>query len=379
MNSFETFIQSEMNSIRSKNRFRTLKLPSGIDLSSNDYLCLSQNREIKNALIEGIEIYGAGSGASRLIRGHRDIFEKTEKKFADWVNSETSLFLANGFAANVGLIDAISDPRTLIFTDRLNHASILDGIRISGAVKKYYHHRDMTHLRELLQKADSRARKIIVSETVFSMDGDLAFIKELISLKKEFDACLILDEAHALGVFGNEGGGIALAANLSNEDLAEIDFRIYTGGKSLGLEGAFIACSNLSKEYLINTMRTFIFSTAPLPAILFALSVSIDLIKKLDLERIRILENANLLRSGLKELGYETLFSESQIIPVVLFEEKKAMDVAQILQQKGFDIRAIRPPTVKESRLRISINSNITKELIQKVLECLQNEPNTIY
>lgn len=378
MNSFNSYLSTELTNIRSKNRFRSVKLPLGIDLSSNDYLCLSQSREIKNALKEGIEIYGAGSGASRLIRGHRDIFEKTEKKFANWVGSENSLFLANGFAANVGLIDAIADSRTLIFTDRLNHASILDGIRISGAVKKYFHHRHMTHLRELLQKSDPKARKIIVSETVFSMDGDIAFVKALISLKKEFDACLILDEAHALGVFGNEGGGIALAANLSKEEVSEIDFRVYTGGKSLGLEGAFIACSNLSKDYLINTMRTFIFSTAPIPAVLFALSVSIDLVKKMDLERSRILENANLLRSGFKKLGYETLFSKSQIIPVVLFEEERALHFAQFLQEKGFDIRAIRPPTVKESRLRISINSNITRELIQKVLECLPNEPNAI-
>ncbi len=370
MNSFESFIQKELDAIKRKNRYRSLRLPSGIDLSSNDYLCLSKNAKVISALKEGLDIFGAGSGASRLIRGHRDIFERVESQFAAWVGSETSLFLANGFAANLGLVDALSDPRTIIFTDRLNHASILDGIRISGAVRKYYNHRDMNHLRELLQKSDSKSKKIIVSETVFSMDGDLAFVAELIQLKKEFDTCLILDEAHALGVFGEKGAGVACMS--ANFTLSDINFRIYTGGKSLGLEGAFIACSNLSKEYLINTMRTFIFSTAPMPAIAFALKVSIDLAKEMEQARKEILENANLLRNGLREIGLETLQSESQIVPVVLYEEEKALETAQLLQEKGFDIRAIRPPTVKESRLRISVNANTSKDNIFQILDCLK-------
>ena len=370
MNSFQNYIEKELDSIKSKNRYRSLKVPNGIDLSSNDYLCLSKNPKVLTALKEGIDLYGAGSGASRLIRGHRDVFEKTEGKFAKWVDSETSLFVANGFAANVGLLDAISDPKTIIFTDRLNHASILDGIRISGAIKKYFHHRDMNHLRDLLQKSDSKAQKIIVSETLFSMDGDLANITELIRLKKEFDACLVLDEAHALGVFGERGAGLALQEANAKSLLSDIDFRVYTGGKSLGLEGAFIACSNRAKEYLINTMRTFIFSTSPIPAIPFALGISIDLAIGMQEERKRILENANILRTGLKEFGFETLFSESQIVPVLLYEEEKALEVAKHLQEKGFDIRAIRPPTVKESRLRISINAGMTKELILNLLDC---------
>lgn len=372
MNSFESFIQKELESIKEKNRYRSLRLPGGIDLSSNDYLCLSKSPKIISALKEGLDIYGAGSGASRLIRGHRDIFERVESKFAAWVGSEASLFLSNGFAANMGLVDALSDPRTIIFTDRLNHASILDGIRISGAVKKYFHHRDMNHLRELLQKSDSKSRKIIVSETVFSMDGDLALVVELTQLKKEFDACLILDEAHALGIFGEKGAGVACIPVSANFSLSEVDFRIYTGGKSLGLEGAFIACSNLYKEYLINTMRTFIFSTAPIPAIAFALQVSMDIAKEMEQARMQILENANLLRNGLREIGLETLQSDSQIVPVVLYEEKKALETAKLLQEKGFDIRAIRPPTVKESRLRISINANTSREDVLKVLDCLK-------
>ena len=339
MNSFPDFIKKELDLILSKNRFRSLKLPNGIDLSSNDYLCLSQNSKVKNALIAGIEFYGAGSGASRL---------------------------------NLGLIDTLSDPRTIIFTDRLNHASILDGIRISGAVKKYFRHKDMNHLQELLEKSDTNSRKIIVSETVFSMDGDSADVTELIRLKKEFNACLILDEAHALGVFGKEGAGVACLTLNSKYELSDIDFRVYTGGKSLGLEGSFIATSHLYKEYLINTMRTFIFSTAPIPAIAYALSTSIDLAIEMEKERTRILENARILRNGLKEIGLETLSSDSQIVPVVLYEEALAMQTASFLQEKGFDIRAIRPPTVKESRLRISVNANISKEVILQVLDCLK-------
>lgn len=369
MSSLQNYIQKELEEIKNKNRYRFLKIPNGIDLSSNDYLCLSKNPKLISAFKEGIDLYGTGSTASRLIRGHRDIHEVIEEKFANWVKSETSLFLANGFSANVGLMEAISNPRTFVFTDRLNHASILDGIRLSQANKKYYHHLDMNHLEEQLKKTNSKDQKIIVSETVFSMDGDLAPISELIYLKKKYDACLILDEAHALGVFGEEGSGLSNA--FQNKELNEIDFRVYTGGKSLGLEGAFIATSNLYKEYLINTMRTFIFSTAPCPAIPYALLTSIDLVKGMDEERIAILKNAEELRNDLKIKNYETLSSKSQIVPIVLYEETKALQFAQKLQEKGFDIRAIRPPTVKESRLRISINAGITPNIIKYLLNSL--------
>ncbi|MCE9500673.1 MAG: 8-amino-7-oxononanoate synthase [Leptospira sp.] len=365
-------IISELESLKSKNRYRTLSFPNGLDFSSNDYLCLSQNRELKKSFKEGIELFGTGSTASRLIRGHRDVFERTEAIFADWVKSENSLFVANGYAANSGLIDCLSDSRTIIFTDRLNHASILDGIRISGAIKKYYRHRDTGHLAELLRKSDPSAKKIIVSESVFSMDGDICALSDLVKLKREYDATLIIDEAHALGIFGIQGGGISLDENRLDPSLIpEIDFRVFTAGKSLGLEGAFIATTSLSKEYLVNKMRTFIFSTAPIPAIAHTIQTSIALIKKMDPERQILLANAFYLRNALREKEMETLQTESQIIPVVLFDEIKALEKSARLKRDGFDIRAIRPPTVQDSRLRISINSEITRENLDALINVI--------
>lgn len=367
MNIFQEFIEKELKSISEKNRYRTLKLPGGIDFSSNDYLKLSENEELKNALKKGVDLYGCGSTASRLIRGHRDVFEEAEKSFSGWVSSESSLFLANGFAANTGLLEAISDLKTEIYTDRLNHASILDGIRISGANKKYFDHLNYDHLEEQLKKSDKNRKRIVVTETIFSMDGDRADINRLLDLKQSYDFCLILDEAHAVGVTGKEGAGVA--ADLPEEKKKEIDFRVFTAGKALGLEGSFIATSKVNREFLINKMRTFIFSTAPIPAIAYAILTSIQIVKRMNQEREMIQNNSQFLRDGLSKMGFQTGTSTEHIIPVILGTETLALSYGNFLLENGFDIRAIRPPTVKESRLRISINSNIDKNKIELLLE----------
>ncbi|MBE7411741.1 MAG: 8-amino-7-oxononanoate synthase [Leptospiraceae bacterium] len=366
------FFEKELQSLNSKNLFRSLSFPHSRDFSSNDYLNLSKHPEIIKSFKEGLDFYYLGSTASRLIRGHRDSFEKAETDLANWVKSETSLLVSNGYSANLGLLDSIANPKTIIFTDRLNHASILDGIRISGAVKKYFNHRNTSHLRSLLEKSDKSSPKIIVSETVFSMDGDIALVDELVELKKEFGALLILDEAHALGVFGEKGGGVSLDRKLfPSIDESDIDVRIFTGGKSLGLEGGFIASSEIIKQYLINKMRPFIFSTSILPAIAHSLSTAISIAKKMDEERKHILQISEILRNSLKEKGYEVLNSKSQIIPLVLFSEEKSLHKSKELKEKNFDIRAIRPPTVKESRLRISINSKIQFKDVEELLTYL--------
>ncbi len=368
-NPFRKEFESELENIRKKNLYRTLSLPHSRDFSSNDYLNLSKHPEIIQSFKEGIDNYGLGSTASRLIRGHRDSFENAEKNFAEWVGSETSLLVSNGYIANLGLIDSIADQRTVIFTDRLNHASILDGIRISGAVKKYYNHKDISHLKSLLEKTDTKLKKIIISETLFSMNGDISPIEELIELKQKFGCLLILDEAHALGVFGDKGAGMSADKKIFPKVRVEnIDVRIFTGGKSLGLEGAFIACSMTLKEYLINKMRPFIFSTAMMPAISHALSTSIQVAKNMDKEREIILSNAKFLRDSLKEKEHNVLESQSQIIPVIFDSEEKVLKKSFELKKKNFDIRAIRPPTVKEPRLRISINSGIERSDLEELI-----------
>ncbi|MCX7997633.1 MAG: 8-amino-7-oxononanoate synthase [Leptospiraceae bacterium] len=369
MKNLQDFIQQELTKIQSQNRYRSLKEPLGFDFSSNDYLGLSQHSTIKEKLIEGIQIYGGGSSASRLIRGHRKVFEETEEIFAHFVQAEASLFLANGFLANLGLLDLLGKFPVKFFCDRLNHASILDGIRLSGAEVRYFKHLDYENLENLLKKEDPNVLKVIVSETIFSMDGDKADVKKLIELKQKYTSVLVLDEAHALGIFGKNGGGVALE---ESEETNQIDFRIYTCGKSLGLEGAFIACKKEYKEFLINAMRTFIFSTAPMPAIVYALRYAIKLVKDMDIERKRILELSNILRTELKVLGFNTLNSCSQIIPVIINDEKQVMEYAARLQEKNLDVRGIRPPSVKESRLRISLNVHSNLEHLEKVVQVLK-------
>ncbi|MCB1142384.1 MAG: 8-amino-7-oxononanoate synthase [Leptospiraceae bacterium] len=375
----ENRISSELNHLREIGRYRELKSPSGIDFSSNDYLNLSRDPDLKNAMKEGIDLYGLGSTASRLIRGHRDIYESLEEKMANFVGSETSLFLANGFLANLGLIQLLGQKDSLIFCDRLNHASIIDGTRLSEGKVRYYRHCDTNHLESLLRESGNDSEKIVITESLFSMDGDFAPLNEILNLKEKYDFTLIVDEAHALGVFGIEGIGLAGTSEIIGElnsdskphiknILSSIDIRIYTAGKSMGLEGAFIACSHPFKDYLINKLRTFIFSTAPIPAIAHALHKSIDLIRNKNDERIKIVNLSNYFREEIQKKGYDTLESRSQIIPVLCASDHETMELSRSLQKNGYDIRGIRPPTVKVPRLRISINSQVKIEDINGLL-----------
>ena len=368
--SFSERVSKRLLELKIIERYRYLKIPQGIDFCSNDYLGLSDHQVLKNALKEGIDLYGGGSTASRLIRGHREVFNCLEEMFSGWVNSPSSLFLANGFLANLGLINCITDKKTKIYSDRLNHASILDGIQLSGAEVRYYRHLDLNHLEDLLRKANPNDEKLVITESIFSMDGDRANLEELVFLRNKFQFILVVDEAHALGIFGTEGSGLANSYEKCIAD--DIDFRIFTAGKSMGLEGSFISCKIEYREYLINHLRTFIYSTAPMPAIAHALLTSISLIKEMNLERNNIINNSQYLRNELNENGYSTKNSNSHIIPVLLPDDSATMKLASVLQEKGFDIRGVRPPTVKEPRLRIIVNSKINQKDILELIQTLK-------
>lgn len=351
----------------SKNRIRKLEPPKGADFCSNDYLGLANHPELIRALKEGLDLYGAGSTASRLVRGHRKVFEELESSFSKWVGSESSLFFSNGYAANVGVISCVADPSYLIFCDRKNHASLMDGVRLSGAQKVYYRHCDLDHLEELLKKHSGHKNKMIVTESVFSMDGDRSDIQGLLSLKDKYGCLLFLDEAHAIGVFGERGEG--LVPSVLGKDSENVDFRMATLGKALGLEGALVACSHDVKKYLYHSARTFVFSTAPLPAIAHAGLFSIRLASSMNRERTKIRELSELLRTNLNRSGWNTGNSSSQIIPILQDSEEKALQLANRLEEEGFQAKAIRPPTVDISRLRVSIHSKISKEEVLRFLE----------
>jgi 8-amino-7-oxononanoate synthase len=369
---FQERILAELADLKEKNRFRSLKEPLGIDFCSNDYLKLSSHPKLIQSLKEGIDLYGAGSTASRLIRGHRVVFEELESQFADYIKSEESLFVANGFLANIGLLGAITTTSSFVFCDRQNHASIMDGVRFGQFDVKYFKHNQIEHLEELLKNASPEKEKIVVTESLFSMDGDFCDLEKILDLKLKIPFTLILDEAHALGVYGKNGIGLS-GESLYYSRIQEIDFRIFTAGKSMGLEGAFIACSRMNKEYLINKLRTFIFSTAPLPAIAHALKTSIELMKEMETERIHLREKSRIVLEQLKLLGYDTLNSTSHIIPVLFESDFAVMEASSFLQVKGFDVRGIRPPTVKVPRLRLSMNTSLTQKNLEDLLNHLKD------
>ncbi|AOP34003.1 8-amino-7-oxononanoate synthase [Leptospira tipperaryensis] len=358
-----------MESLKEDFLYRTLEVPFGVDFSSNDYLSLTKHPTLIASLKEGLDLYGAGSGASRLVSGHRESFDRAEAACSEWTGTESSLFVANGFAANLGLLSCIANAKTEIFTDRLNHASILDGVRLSGAEKTYYKHLNLDHLEELLRKSRKK-EKIIVSETVFSMDGDLAPIEDLVFLKNKYEATLVLDDAHSIGVFGDFGAG-RVSQVLGKQRIQEVDFITYTSGKALGLEGAWIGTSKIGREFLINKMRTFIFSTAPMPAIAHAVPTSIALLKTMDRERENVFQKSIRLRELIQTKNYPKTDSESQIIPILFPSEKSVLDAAALCRENGLYVKAIRPPTVPVPRLRICIHADMTDSILEKLISLL--------
>jgi 8-amino-7-oxononanoate synthase len=375
MNQHWEELKKELEQIRSKNLFRECKVTDGLDFCSNDYLGLASSEGLKSALIKNASLFSTGSTASRLVKGHRSTMAEWEGLFSAFVHSEASLIVANGYVANMGLIDTIANTQTIVFTDRLNHASILDGIRISGAIKKYYNHLDLEHLESQLIKIQSspdfsKKKKIIVSETLFSMDGDSPNMKKLVELKDKYDCILILDEAHALGVFGNDGRGMCFES-LTEEEIKKIEYRVYTLGKALGLEGGVIATSNVGRDFLVNRMRPFIFSTAPLPLIAATAKEALRMLSEANEDRIHLMEIAKYFKATMEKIGFHLSPSISHIIPVLMESEREALIYSESLRARGFDIRAIRPPTVPTARLRISLNSQISQDSIEALVKAM--------
>ncbi|TGM76703.1 8-amino-7-oxononanoate synthase [Leptospira levettii] len=368
-------IKEKIDSIKEKQLFRETKTYQGIDFCSNDYMGLATNSRMLEYYRSLTDLYPFGSTASRLVRGNYDSMNMFETEFANFVNGEAALLVANGFVANFGLIDSIAASNCYVFTDRLNHASILDGIRISGAKKKYYNHLDLQHLQTFLDKAnaedpDQKYKRIVVTESLFSMDGDSPNFPKLLTLKKQYGFVLVVDEAHALGVYGNEGKGI-LFRDLSLEDIQLIDYRVYTLGKSFGLEGGIIVTKQLGRDHLVNVMRPFIFSTAPLPIISKLAMFALKLLRSMESERFHLLELTRELKQSLVTNGFAITSTESHIIPLLLHSEAEAMAYGKRLQEMGLDVRAIRPPTVPTPRLRISLNAKLTREDINSLVSAL--------
>lgn len=340
-------------------------------LASNDYLGLCAHPRIKKRIVQTLQEWGAGSGASRLISGNVSLFSDLEKKLADFKQTEDALVFSTGYMANIGLLSALGERGDVIYSDELNHASIIDGCRLSRARVEIYPHRDMDVLESLLKKGSDYRRRIIVTDGVFSMDGDIAPVASLIGLAEKYAALLIVDDAHGTGVLGQHGKG-----TLEHFGLCDTAHTIIMGtmGKALGCFGAFVAGSTELKQFLVNRARSFIFTTALPPANVAAALEALQIVEEEPERRQRLRENFSFLQRSLNEMGFNTLESETQIIPIMIGPPETAVAMARYLFDENIFIQAIRPPTVPEgsSRLRITVTATHTVEDLKQALDVLE-------
>lgn len=368
-------LASELDALREQAQFRTLDSPSGVNLSSNDYLGLASEPRLRQAVLEGIaRSESVGGTGSRLLSGNCKEWEELEADFAAFAGTESSLYFGSGYAANVGLLASLLQPGDIVFSDALNHASIIDGVRLSRVRKVIYPHVDLASLEESLRAhRDHRGAKIIVSETIFSMEGDVAPVARLLELAKAYGAELVLDEAHAIGVRGPHGRGIAAEHAIERDVLAIV----HTCGKALAGAGAFVCCAAELRHYLINRARTFIFSTAMPPYLAHQIRAALGLARDAHGRRNHLAKISSVLRAELALANYPPCPSSSQIVPVVLGSNEAALRAAAKLQSAGFAVRAIRPPTVPEgaARLRLSLTSKITWDEVHRLVAALGDAP----
>ncbi|WP_419901736.1 aminotransferase class I/II-fold pyridoxal phosphate-dependent enzyme [Kiloniella sp.] len=341
-----------------------------LNFASNDYLDLSHHPLLIERSSDWAKDYGTGSGASRLITGNHSLYEKVERRLADLKGAETALILNSGFQANASVLSTLlnrslnggrENPNILLFTDKLNHASLHFGSQAANAKQIRFRHNDLNHLEQLLSKyQDDDQAKIIVTESVFSMDGDELDVAAIRMLAKRHDAFLYIDEAHATGVLGKNGMGLC-AGGVSRDELV-----MGTFGKGLGSYGAYVACSQNVRDYLINACSGLIYATALPPQVLGAIDAALELVPRLDDERLHLKEIGNLFRGILQKEGLDTGLSSTQIIPVVIGSDQQTMAVANKLEEKGFLVGAIRPPTVPEgtARLRVTLSAVHTEEQV---------------
>ncbi len=366
-------IAAELDELRRDRLYRWLDCPPGIPLSSNDYLGLARDprlvAETARAIREGGRV---GSGGSRLLAGNAPEWERAEAEFAALAGTEAALYFSSGYLANEGLLAALARPGDLVFSDSSNHASLIDGLRLSRARKLIYPHGDMGWLEAALARhQDEACAKLIVTESLFSMEGDFAPLARLVALAREYGAEVVLDEAHSVGVWGPEGRGLAAEAGVAGELLAVV----HTCGKALASAGAFVCSSRAVADYLVNRARTFIFSTAAPPYLAAQIRAALRLARAMDAERAHLHVTAARLRDGLRAEGFDLGASCSQIVPILAGTPETALAWAESLREDGFAVRAIRPPTVPEgsSRLRVSVTATLGEDEIDRLLEaCLR-------
>lgn len=376
----DDWLQTEYTELKDAGLLRHLRTvmsaPSGtinldgrevVLLGSNNYLGLSTHPQVIAAAVEATEQFGTGSSGSRLISGNCELYTNLEANLAKTKGTEASLVFSSGYAANTSIIPVLAGENDLILSDELNHASIIDGCRLSRATKKIYRHCSVDHLRNLLSESSDFRRRLIITDGVFSMDGDIAPLSDIYKVATEYDAMLLVDDAHGFGVLGKDGGGTVAHFGLQGEDIIQMG----TLSKTIGGLGGYVAGSRTLIELLINRARGFIFTTGLPPATLAAADAALNIMRSTPELRQRLLKNAETLKIALIDFGYTLLPSQTQILPVLLGEPQRATKVAEALLLKGVYTPAIRPPAVPtgSSRLRVTVMATHTDVEIHKAID----------
>ena len=342
-----------------------------LSFCSNDYLGLANHPTLISALKEGAERYGVGSGASHLVTGHSHAHHALEEALAEFTGQPRALLFSSGYMANLGVIGALTSKQNNIHEDRLNHASLIDAAKLSGATMRRYPHNDIEALNKRLEKTNDN-HPFIVTDGVFSMDGDIAHLSQLAIAASKHNAILMIDDAHGLGVIGKHGRGSIEHCGLSSNDTPVL---VGTLGKAFGTAGAFVAGSEALIETLIQQARTYIYTTALPPAVAHATLASIELVKTEAWRREQLQTLIKKFRRGAEQLGLDLMPSTTPIQPLIIGEASEALRISEQLQQQGILISAIRPPTVPDntSRLRITFSANHSEQHVEQLLSTLNN------
>ncbi|UXZ54642.1 8-amino-7-oxononanoate synthase [Halomonas sp. 7T] len=348
-------------------RKRLVNTHCGLDFAGNDYLGLAHDPRVQAAQAEGARRFGAGAGASHLVSGHLAIHDALEDALARWTGRERALLFSTGYMANLGVLQALADPHTAIFQDRFNHASLLDGAALSGARSRRFHHRDSADLERLLLRSTA-THQLVVSDGVFSMDGDVADIATLASISQQHNAWLMIDDAHGLGVLGDNGSGC-----VEGFDSQRVPILVGTLGKALGTAGAFVAGDAALIEHITQFARSYVYTTAQPPSIAASTLEALSIVQREPEHRQRLHHNIRYFRQQAQALGLPLTESLTPIQPLLLSNEPRTLAWASQLTEQGIQVGAIRPPTVPNgaARLRITLSARHTCHDIDRLLEGL--------
>jgi 8-amino-7-oxononanoate synthase len=375
--SAELELRKQQSLYRSRRTLQTAQQPilqvqgrEFLAFCSNDYLGLANHPEVIRSFQQAANKYGVGGGASHLVNGHSQAHHELEEALAEFTGRPKALLFSTGYMANIGAVNALLDKRDAIFQDRLNHASLLDAGLLSGARFQRYLHNDADSLDKKLAKTDAR-RHLVVTDGVFSMDGDVADLPALSSVCKKHQAWLMVDDAHGFGCLGQQGGGCAEYFAMPNDDLQVL---VGTLGKGFGTAGAFVAGSDALIDTLVQHARTYIYTTSMPPAVAAATLTSLRLLKEETWRRDKLTQLIKQFRQGCSELGLTLIDSPTPIQPIMIGESSKAMQISKILEDDGIYISAIRPPTVPQggARLRVTLSAAHTEEQVNRLLHALE-------